>query len=148
MTEIVAVPLREMETETDLLLRLGLLLEPAVRRLNDLTPATRGLRHAFEVARRFAIVEVFPERIRERVERLVLVVELLFENTRDTTEEIRLLVNVLTRLETTEIELDEGLPSAGLIVELLELAVARRRPERAEAAPKSRRRESGSRGPL
>ncbi len=56
--EVVAVPLGEVQAEPDLLLRLRLLLQPAVDRLDDLGPAAGGLRHPLEVARGLAVVEV------------------------------------------------------------------------------------------
>ena len=56
--EVVAVPLGQVQAEADLLLRLGLLLEPAVDRLDDLGPAARRLRHPLEVPGGLAIVEV------------------------------------------------------------------------------------------
>ena len=126
--EVVAVPLGEVQAEADLLGRLGLRLEPVVRRLDDLTPAARALRHALEVLGRLAIVEVLRERVDEGVERLALVVELLLEDLRDATEQIRPVARLRARVEAAEIELDERLPAAARGVELLELA---RRPRRA-----------------
>ena len=99
VAEVVAVPLGEVQAEPDLLLRLGLLLQPLVRGLDDLAPAPRRLRHPLEVLRRLAIVEVLAERVDERVERLVLVLELLLEHARDLSEKIRALGRLRPRLE-------------------------------------------------
>src|SRR5262249_7196684 len=111
----------EVEAETDLLRRLGLLLQPVVRGLNDLAPSAGGLRHSLDVLGRLAIVEVFAEGVDAGVEGLVLVVELLLEDARDAPEEIRSVGRLGACIKATEIELDERLPALASGVELLEL---------------------------
>ncbi len=121
MAEIVAVPLGEVQTETDLVLRICLLLQPPVDGLDDFSPATGRLGHALEVASRLAVVEVDGERIDERVEGLVLVLELLFEDAGDLPEKLGLVSGVFARFEAREIELHQRLPASRRLVKPLQL---------------------------
>src|SRR4029079_13811433 len=58
VTEVFAVPLGAVEAEADLPPRFATLLQPRVRRMNELAPPSGGLRHSLEVLRGLSIVEV------------------------------------------------------------------------------------------
>ena len=121
MTEVLAVPLAEAETELDLRTILGLLSEPRVGGVDELAPATGGLGHALEVAHGLVVPVVLGEGVDQRVECLILVFQLLLEDPRDTPEEVAFLRRGLARLEPVQIELDQLFPPSGDGVQLLEL---------------------------
>jgi hypothetical protein len=120
VAEILGVPLGEAQRERDAARRLLLRLEHAVHVLDQLGPPRGRGRHSLEITTRLVVVEVHLERREERVERLALVLEVLLVDLRDLAEEDDLVLLVLARLVTVQVELDEGLGPARGGVQLLE----------------------------